>query len=71
MLGKHIAFAGMVLIVGFLQFGLAPSLERARILASRDSSDLIRLRARQRRLSQINFALGIVVLVFTAIATAL
>jgi hypothetical protein len=32
---------------------------------------LIRLRARQRRLSQINFALGIVVLVFTAIATAL
>jgi hypothetical protein len=29
------------------------------------------LRGRQRRLSQINFALGAVVLAFTAIATAL
>lgn len=73
MLGKHIAFAGMVLIVGFLQFGLAPALERARILASRDANlgDLLRLRVRQRRLSQVNFGLGMVVLVFTAIATAL
>jgi uncharacterized membrane protein len=73
MLGKHIAFAGMVLIVGFLQFGLAPSLERAKLLAIRDDNqgDLNRLRSRQRRLSQINFALGIIVLVFTAIATAL
>ena len=73
MLGKHIAFVGMVLIVVFLQFGLAPALERARLLASRDvnQGDVMRLRGRQRRLSQINFALGIIVLVFTAIATAL
>jgi uncharacterized membrane protein len=72
-LGKHIAFAGMVLIVGFLQFGLAPALERARLLASRGANqdDVNRLRGRQRRLSQINFALGAVVLAFTAIATAL
>ena len=73
MLAKHIAFAGMVGIVGFLQFGLAPALERARLLASKDADqgDLPRLRSRQRRLSQINFGLGMIVLVFTAIATAL
>ena len=69
---KHIAFMSMVIIVVFLQFGLAPTLERARLLESRSpsSSDLVMLRNRQRRLIQLNFALGLVILVFTAIATS-
>lgn len=72
-LGKHIAFIGMVLIVIFLQFGLEPALERTKLLASKGQGleELARLRERQRLLTQINFGLSIVVLIFTAVATAL
>lgn len=72
-LGKHIAFIGMMAIVGFLQFGLEPALERAKLLASRGQAldDLNRLRERQRLLTRVNLGLSIVVLIFTAIATAL
>lgn len=71
-LAKHIAFFGMVGIVGFLQFGLNPALERARLLAKKNPSagDVAALTRRERRLTQINFGLGLVVLFFTAIATA-
>lgn len=67
MLGKHIAYAGMVGIVLFLQFGLEPALERAKLL----DQGADKLYKRQRRLSAINFGLGMVVLVFTAMATAI
>lgn len=72
-LAKHLAFIGMVVIVIFLQFGLEPALERAKLLASRGQAadDLNRLRQRQRFLTQVNFGLSLVVLLFTAIATAL
>lgn len=72
-LAKHLAFIGMVGIVAFLQFGLEPALERAKLLASRGQAadDLNRLRQRQRFLTQVNFGLSLVVLLFTAIATAL
>lgn len=71
-LAKHIAFVGMVGMVIFLQYGLAPALERARLLAKKgDHPDLLALQSRQRRLIQINWILGLIVLIFTAIATAL
>lgn len=70
MLGKHIAFFGMVAVVGWLQFGLAPAMERAKLLASKDPSSLDAVREREKRLTQANFALSIVVLFFTAVATA-
>ncbi|MBZ0307581.1 MAG: CopD family protein [Anaerolineae bacterium] len=72
-LGKHLVFIGMIVIVAFLQFGLEPALERAKLLASRGqvSDDLTRLRERQHFLTRVNFVLSLVVLVFTAIATAL
>lgn len=68
-LAKHIAFVGMVLIVGFLQFGLGPALERARLLSRQ--ADIDHLHQRERRLTALNLTLGMVVLIFTAIATAL
>lgn len=72
MLAKHIAFFGMVGIVAFLQFGLSPALERTRLLAKKNlgAGDVAALTRRERRLTQINFGLGLVVLFFTAIATA-
>lgn len=71
MLGKHIAYAAMVAIVVWLQFGLAPAMERARLLAKKDITSLTNLRQRQKQLTQANFALSLVVLFFTAIATAI
>lgn len=67
-LAKHIAFIGMALIIAWLQFGLAPALERAHLLQKADSLET--LGARERRLIQVNFGLGLIVLFFTAIATA-
>lgn len=72
-LGKHIAFLLMVGIVVFMQVGLYPALERAGLLAAKGKAidDLSRLRYRERRLTQANFILSLVVLFFTAVATAL
>jgi uncharacterized membrane protein len=71
-LAKHIAFIAMIGIVVFLQFGLAPALERARLLARKTylQDDVQKLRHRERRLGQINCLLAILVLLLTAIATA-
>lgn len=74
MLFKHIAFAGMVVAGLLLQFGVAPALERASLLAERgkgDPAEWERLRRREVRLTWINVALGLLVLAFTAWATAL
>lgn len=74
MLFKHIAFAGMVVCGLLLQFGVAPALERASLLAERgkgDPAEWERLRRREVRLTWLNLGLGVLVLVFTAWATAL
>lgn len=69
---KHIAFGGMVILAFLLQFGLVPAIERANLLASRgQSNDLDALLERQTRLTRLTLGLGLLVLVFTAIATAL
>lgn len=74
MLFKHIAFAGMVVCGLLLQFGVVPALERASLLAERGKGDPVeweRLRRREVRLTWMNVGLGLLVLAFTAWATAL
>jgi uncharacterized membrane protein len=71
MLFKHIAYGGMVAVAGLVQFGVVPALQRATLLASRGNTDeLDILLQRERRLFYASLGLGIVVLFFTAIATA-
>lgn len=74
MLFKHIAFGGMFLCGLLLQFTVTPALERASLLAERgkgDPEEWARLRRREVRLTWLNAALGVLVLGFTAWATAL
>jgi hypothetical protein len=67
----------MVVVGGAMQGGIMPALERAALLirSGRDTGEsaaaLERLRRRQRQLTALNCALGIVVLIFTAIATSI
>lgn len=71
MLFKHVAFGAMVMVVGVLQFAILPAVERATILASRgDTDELDILLQREQRLFYVLLGLGMVVLFFTAIATA-
>lgn len=71
---KHIAIAGMVFCGIALQFWVVPALERASLLVEREQGDpetWARLRRYEVRLTWLNIALGILVLAFTAWATAL
>ncbi len=70
---KHIAVVGMIGVGGVMQLALLPALDRAELRArlGKDAPDLPRLQRRERRLSAFNLALGVLVLAFTAIATAL
>lgn len=71
---KHIAIAGMVVVGVILQLGIAPALERMalqRALGQPDPAESARLGRREQRLNALNLALGLVVLAFTAVATAL
>jgi uncharacterized membrane protein len=70
---KHVAVLGMLIVGVIMQWGVLPALERATLLARRGkgSPDLERLRRRERQLTALNCVLGIVVLVFTAVATSI
>ncbi len=71
---KHVAIAGMIICGLALQYWVAPSLERATLLAEHHKGDpleLEQLRRREVRLTWINVVLGVAVLGFTAWATAL
>ncbi len=71
---KHIAIAGMFVCGLILQFSTIPALERATLLAEHGKGDPTawsRLRRTEVRLTWINVALSILVLAFTAWATAL
>jgi putative copper export protein len=71
---KHIAIGGMVTCGLLLQYGVAPALERASLLAERGKDDpaaTAALRRREARLTWAALALGIVVLGFSAWATAI
>ncbi|MBX3063353.1 MAG: CopD family protein [Anaerolineae bacterium] len=72
---KHIAVIGMVLVGGIMQFGIVPAIERAKLYASQGKTlpnyDVQSLRRRERRFIVLNTVLGVVVLLCTAVATAL
>lgn len=71
---KHIAIGGMLVCGVALQFWINPALERTAFLVERgkgDPAEWSRLRRMEIRLTWANVALGILVLAFTAWATAL
>ncbi len=71
---KHIAIAGMVVCGLLLQYAVAPALERVSLLVERGKGDPAaqeRLRRQEVRLTWINIGLGLLVLAFTAWATAI
>ncbi|MBW4436621.1 MAG: CopD family protein [Pleurocapsa minor GSE-CHR-MK-17-07R] len=73
MLLKHIAFAGMTVCGVLMQIVVAPALERAVLLTDKgkgDPAELARLRTRENRLAWLTLILGVLVLAFTAWATA-
>ncbi len=74
MLLKHIAILGMVVCGLLLQYGVAPALERATLLIERgkgNPQEAEKLRRREVRLTWANVVLGVLVLAFTAWATAI
>jgi uncharacterized membrane protein len=71
---KHVAIAGMVICGLILQYNVTPDLERTSLLLERgkgDPAEWERLRRREVRLTWVNVGLGVLVLAFTAWATAL
>lgn len=74
MLLKHIAIVGMVVCGVLLQFGVIPALERVSLLVERakgDPADWAKLRRQEVWLTWVNLALGVLVLGFSAWATAI
>lgn len=69
---KHVAVGAMVLVGFYIQSSLRPAQARAALLATRanDPTEANRLRGREQRLMRVNVVLSILVLFFTAIATA-
>ncbi|MCY3720161.1 MAG: CopD family protein [Anaerolineaceae bacterium] len=71
---KHVAMAGMAICGLLLQWRVAPALRRAGWLldrGGRNAAEWQRLRRQEVRLARISVALGLLVLLFTAMATAL
>jgi uncharacterized membrane protein len=71
---KHIAIVGMVICGVALQYGVVPALERATLLLERskgDPEEWARLHKLEVRLTWVNLSLGVLVLGFTAWATAI
>ena len=67
---KHILFGLMVLISGYITWGLLPALRRAALLQSRgrDDPNLQTLQYREAFILRLNLFLGVLVLLMTAIA---
>ena len=74
MLLKHFVFIGMIAITATTQMIVLPGLKRATLLARHDESELTAefdQRKKLRFLTTLNLGLGILVLLFTAVMTAL
>lgn len=74
MLLKHIAVGGMVVCSVAIQYLVVPSIERTSLLVQRgkaDHAEWQQLYRRETRLTWVNNALGVLVLVFTAWMTAI
>lgn len=71
---KHIAIGPLVLLAGYMTWGLMPRLERLALLRHAgqpvDSAEEERLRRREERLLQVSLILSFVVLALTAWARA-
>jgi putative copper export protein len=71
---KHIAFVGMVAITVYLQATLYPAMKRTRLLADRRpklaAAEEEQLARQEVRLLRLNLVCAVVVLFFTAVATA-
>ncbi len=70
---KHIAVLGMIIVAGYITFSVQPSLKRNALLMANDLADeqqIARVQQQQVRLTRINLVLSILVLLFTAIASA-
>lgn len=70
---KHLSIVGMAVVGGIMNFGVQPALQRLAMLAAQGvstDSDAAALRRRMDRLARINLGLGVLVLVFTAVARA-
>ncbi len=70
---KHIAVGLMIVFALIMQFSIEPAVRRNAFLAANNLSDKAasaQLRAKQKRLNQLNLIFSILVLIFTAIARA-
>ena len=70
---KHIAVLGMIVLAGVITFSVQPALRRNALLIANDIADeaeLARVQKQQTRLTQLNLILSVLVLFFTAIASA-
>ena len=70
---KHVAVLGMIIVAGFITFSVQPALKRNALLIANGLSDeqqLARLQQQQARLSWTNLVLSVLVLLFTAVASA-
>ncbi|MDD5367729.1 MAG: CopD family protein [Anaerolineaceae bacterium] len=70
---KHLTFGGMILVSGYVTWGLNPALQRVALqqAAGREvRAQLERLHRRERGLLWINLALAGLILAFTALARA-
>ena len=74
MLLKHIAYAGMVALTAYLQFSLYPAMARLALLAQSSpetaAAERDKAAAREIRYLRLNVVAAMLVLLFTAIATA-
>ena len=70
---KHIVVLGMIIVAVYITFSVQPSLKRNALLIANDLADeqqIARVQQQQTRLTWINLVLSILVLLFTAIASA-
>lgn len=74
MLLKHIAYVGMVALTAYLQFSLYPAMARLALLAQSSpetaAAERDKAAAREIRYLRLNVVAAMLVLLFTAIATA-
>lgn len=69
---KHVVFLGMTGVSAYLTWGLLPALRRAALRQSlgQETREAEKLRRREAFLIRLNLALGVVVLLLTALARA-
>lgn len=70
---KHIAVLGMIVVAAYITFSVQPALRRNALLIANglaDEQQVARVQRQQTRLTRINLALSVIVLFFTAIASA-